>query len=133
SSSGAERQVADTRYFGRLLLRACSEWPCQRTAKQCDELASPHRPCLSARTTRYQIKQCCAAQQNLRANNRFGSLATDEVEAARSSMSASPRKRTNGKTPRHVRFVPEATLCSATKLQLIRSPRRRARAVSPAR
>src|SRR5262249_14391239 len=24
----------------------------------------PHGPCLSARATRYQIKQCCAAQQN---------------------------------------------------------------------
>ena len=72
------------------LLRARRERPCQRTAKQSDELASPHGPCLSARTTRYQIKQCCAAQQDLGADDRFGSKA----DAARSLG--------------HVRFAPES-------------------------
>src|SRR5262249_31226226 len=46
------------------LLPARRERPCSRTADERDELASPHGPCLSARATRYQIKQCCAAQQN---------------------------------------------------------------------
>ena len=34
SSSGAERQVADTRYFGRLLLRARRERPRRRRATE---------------------------------------------------------------------------------------------------
>jgi hypothetical protein len=40
SSSGAERQVADTRYFGRLLLRAHRQWPSRgsrRAAEKRDE------------------------------------------------------------------------------------------------
>src|SRR5262245_21873170 len=37
-----------------------------------------------------------------------GSIATEEVEAAPSRMSASPRKRTNIQTSRYVRFVPQA-------------------------
>ena len=41
SSSGAERQVADTRYFGRLLLRPCRKRPYRRrAAEQRDELAA---------------------------------------------------------------------------------------------
>src|SRR5712692_8917908 len=44
SSSGAERQVADTGYVVRLLLRACGERPCgRRVAKKIDELSSFHR------------------------------------------------------------------------------------------
>src|SRR5262245_47909899 len=39
-SSGAEPQVADTRYFGRLLLRARRERPRSRAAKQRDERAT---------------------------------------------------------------------------------------------
>src|SRR5262249_54356283 len=35
-------------------------------------------------------------------------IATEEVEAAPSRMSASPRKRTNIQTSRYVRFVPQA-------------------------
>src|SRR5262249_8634815 len=42
-SSGAERQVADTRYFGRLLLRAHRKRPPDsRAAEQGDELAPFH-------------------------------------------------------------------------------------------
>src|SRR5262249_33779808 len=49
-SSGAERQVADTRYFGRLLLRACRERPRRRSAaEQRDELAALHSITSSAR------------------------------------------------------------------------------------
>src|SRR2546425_6060754 len=43
SSSGAESQVADTRYFGRLLLRPRRERPgCSRAAEKRDELPPPH-------------------------------------------------------------------------------------------
>jgi hypothetical protein len=41
-------------------------------------------------------KQRCASQQNWLANDRSGSLATEEPESDRSSTSALPRKRTNG-------------------------------------
>src|SRR5947209_19547500 len=39
SSSGAERQVADTHYFGRLLLRTRGERPCRRAAEERDARA----------------------------------------------------------------------------------------------
>ena len=43
SSSGAERQVADARYFGRLLLRPRRERPRRRhAAEERDELATFH-------------------------------------------------------------------------------------------
>ena len=78
------------------LLPARRERPrSSRTADKSDELASPHGLCLSARTTRYQIKQCCAAQQNLGANDRFGSFASMAVEATASRMSASLPKADN--------------------------------------
>src|SRR5262249_3688113 len=51
-SSGAERQVADTRYFGRLLLRSRRERPRRgRAAEQRDELAALHSITSSAATS----------------------------------------------------------------------------------
>jgi hypothetical protein len=46
---------------------------------------------------------------------RFGSSTTDAVKAARSSMSALPRKRTSSRQSRYVRFVPKADSCTAAK------------------
>src|SRR4051812_28976637 len=51
SSSGAESQVADTRYFGRLLLRPRRERPSRRAAEQRDEIAAPHSITSSARAS----------------------------------------------------------------------------------
>src|ERR1700746_2274354 len=51
SSSGAERQVADTRYFGRLLLRTRRERPRRHAAEKRDELAPCHSITSSARAS----------------------------------------------------------------------------------
>src|SRR5262249_29730579 len=63
---------------------------------------------------------------------RYGSSATDMVKAARSSTSASPRKRTSERLPPFVRLVPEAAVSNRSKEQAIRSPRRRGRPTYPA-
>jgi hypothetical protein len=82
---------SDNRHAG--LLRARRERvSSRRAAKKRDEVATPHGPCLSARTTRYQIKQCCAAQQNLGANDRFESFASEATGTGSSLMSPVPPK-----------------------------------------
>src|SRR5262245_59651538 len=62
------------------------------------------------------------------AYDRYGSSATEAVEAARRCMSASLQKLTSERLPRYVRFVPRADISLPT-----RPPRRRGRGATKAR
>jgi hypothetical protein len=77
------------------------------------------------------VRQETAALRDLDpAHVRNGSIASDIIVRIQRPMSALPQKQTNGQTSRQVSFVPIATVRSAAKSVLIRSPRRGGEAAS---